>query len=80
MDRLKANEREATLLLLKDFAKIPPKTQLIKPKPIIRKLNNETPIILMGYYNSIFNLGIDKYNEGEKRRFTKNNKRCQTVK
>ena len=27
----------------------------------IRKLNNETPIILMGYYNSIFNLGIDNF-------------------
>ena len=42
MERLKASESEATLLLFKDFAKIPPKTQLIKPKPIIRKLNNET--------------------------------------
>ena len=31
----------------------------------IRKSNNEIPIILMGYYNSIFNLGIDKYNEGD---------------
>ena len=27
----------------------------------IRKFNNETPIILMGYYNSIFNLGIDNF-------------------
>jgi tryptophan synthase, alpha subunit len=27
----------------------------------IRKLNNEIPIILMGYYNSIFNLGIDNF-------------------
>ena len=27
----------------------------------IRSLNNEIPIILMGYYNSIFNLGIDKF-------------------
>jgi len=27
----------------------------------IRKLNNKTPIILMGYYNSIFNLGIDNF-------------------
>ncbi len=25
----------------------------------LRKINNEIPIILMGYYNSIFNLGID---------------------
>ena len=27
----------------------------------VRKFNNEIPIILMGYYNSIFNLGIDKF-------------------
>ena len=27
----------------------------------IRKLNNEIPIILMGYYNSIFNLGIHNF-------------------
>ena len=27
----------------------------------IRKFNNEIPIILMGYYNSIFNLGIDNF-------------------
>ena len=27
----------------------------------VRKLNDEIPIILMGYYNSIFNLGIDKF-------------------
>jgi tryptophan synthase alpha chain len=27
----------------------------------IRKFNNETPIILMGYYNSVFNLGINNF-------------------
>ncbi len=27
----------------------------------IRILNNNIPIILMGYYNSIFNMGIDKF-------------------
>ena len=27
----------------------------------IRKFNDEIPIILMGYYNSIFNLGIDNF-------------------
>ena len=27
----------------------------------IREFNNEIPIILMGYYNSIFNLGIDNF-------------------
>jgi len=27
----------------------------------IRRFNNEIPIILMGYYNSIFNLGIDNF-------------------
>ena len=27
----------------------------------IRKFNNEIPIILMGYYNSIFNLGIENF-------------------
>ncbi len=27
----------------------------------VRKINNEIPIILMGYYNSIFNLGIEKF-------------------
>jgi len=27
----------------------------------IRKINMEIPIILMGYYNSVFNLGIDKF-------------------
>ena len=27
----------------------------------VRKLNNEIPIILMGYYNSIFNLGIEEF-------------------
>ena len=27
----------------------------------IRELNNKIPIILMGYYNSIFNLGIDNF-------------------
>jgi tryptophan synthase alpha chain len=27
----------------------------------IRKINNEIPIILMGYYNTIFNLGIENF-------------------
>ena len=27
----------------------------------IRNINNEIPIILMGYYNSIFNMGIDEF-------------------
>ena len=27
----------------------------------VRKLNDEIPIILMGYYNSVFNLGIDNF-------------------
>ena len=27
----------------------------------VRELNNEIPIILMGYYNSIFNMGIKKF-------------------
>jgi tryptophan synthase alpha chain len=27
----------------------------------VRKINNEIPIILMGYYNSIFNLGINNF-------------------
>ena len=27
----------------------------------VRKINNEIPIILMGYYNSIFHLGIDNF-------------------
>ena len=27
----------------------------------VRKLNNEIPIILMGYYNSIFNMGIKTF-------------------
>ena len=27
----------------------------------VRKLNNEIPIILMGYYNSIFNMGIKNF-------------------
>ena len=27
----------------------------------VRKINNNIPIILMGYYNSIFNLGIDTF-------------------
>lgn len=27
----------------------------------IRSLNNEIPIILMGYYNSIFNMGIEEF-------------------
>ena len=27
----------------------------------IRYLNNEIPVILMGYYNSIFNMGIKKF-------------------
>ena len=27
----------------------------------IRKTNNEIPVILMGYYNSIFNLGIESF-------------------
>ena len=27
----------------------------------IREFNNEIPIILMGYYNSIFNLGVDNF-------------------
>ena len=27
----------------------------------IRKINDEIPIILMGYYNSIFNLGIKNF-------------------
>ena len=27
----------------------------------IRSLNNEIPVILMGYYNSIFNMGIEKF-------------------
>mgnify|MGYP000574640400 CR=1 FL=1 len=32
----------------------------------IRKFNNKIPIILMGYYNSIFNLGIDNFSTGKK--------------
>ena len=27
----------------------------------VRKLNDEIPVILMGYYNSVFNLGIDNF-------------------
>ena len=27
----------------------------------VRKANNKIPIILMGYYNSIFNIGIDNF-------------------
>ena len=27
----------------------------------IRALNNEIPVILMGYYNSIFNMGVEKF-------------------
>ena len=27
----------------------------------IRTLNNEIPVILMGYYNSIFNMGIEEF-------------------
>ena len=27
----------------------------------IRTLNNEIPVILMGYYNSIFNIGVDEF-------------------
>ena len=27
----------------------------------IRSLNNEIPVILMGYYNSIFNMGIEEF-------------------
>ena len=27
----------------------------------VRKINNDIPIILMGYYNSVFNLGIDTF-------------------
>ena len=29
----------------------------------IRQFNNEIPIILMGYYNTIFNLGIDNFTD-----------------
>ena len=29
----------------------------------VRKLNDEIPVILMGYYNSIFNFGIDNFAE-----------------
>ena len=29
----------------------------------VRSVNNEIPIILMGYYNSIYNLGINKFTE-----------------
>ncbi len=29
----------------------------------VRKLNHEIPIILMGYYNSIFNMGIDNFTD-----------------
>ncbi len=39
-------------------------TKIIDIFEIVRKLrevNNEIPVILMGYYNSIFNLGVDNF-------------------
>jgi len=50
--------QESSVRSLKNGTKI---NDIFKIVMNIREINNEIPIILMGYYNSIFNLGIDKF-------------------
>ena len=50
--------QESSVRSLENGTKINDIFEVVKK---IRKFNNEIPIILMGYYNSIFNLGIDNF-------------------
>ena len=50
--------QESSNRSIKNGTKINDIFEIVK---VIRKSNNEIPIILMGYYNSIFNLGIDNF-------------------
>jgi len=50
--------QESSIRSIKNGTKIGNIFQIVEK---VRKINNNIPIILMGYYNSIFNLGIDNY-------------------
>ena len=50
--------QESSARSIKNGTKIADIFEIIKK---IRSLNNDTPIILMGYYNSIFNMGINEF-------------------
>ncbi len=50
--------QESSLRSIKNGTKINDIFEIIMK---VRKINKEIPIILMGYYNSIFNLGIDNF-------------------
>ena len=50
--------QESSTRSIENGAQIQDIFELVKK---IRTLNNEIPVILMGYYNSIFNMGIDEF-------------------
>ena len=50
--------QESSLRSIKNGTKINDVFEIVRK---VRKLNNEIPIILMGYYNSVFSLGIDNF-------------------
>ena len=52
--------QESSVRSIKNGTKISDVFKIVKK---VRSFNNETPIILMGYYNSIYNLGIKKFTE-----------------
>ena len=52
--------QESSIRSIKNGTKI---TDVFEIVTKVRSFNNEIPIILMGYYNSIYNLGINKFTE-----------------
>ena len=50
--------QESSTRSIENGTTIPDTFELVKN---IRTLNNEIPVILMGYYNSIFNMGIEEF-------------------
>ena len=52
--------QESSVRSIKNGTKITDVFEIVKR---VRSFNNEIPVILMGYYNSIYNLGINNFTE-----------------
>jgi tryptophan synthase alpha chain len=52
--------QESSIRSIKNGTKIADVFEIVKR---VRSFNNEIPVILMGYYNSIYNLGINNFTE-----------------
>ena len=52
--------QESSVRSIKNGTKIADVFEIVKR---VRSFNNEIPVILMGYYNSIYNLGINNFTE-----------------